>query len=73
MIEKNREDAMYAELWAKDREAKQLKETQEAEEKRKKDIENEKFIQDQILKNRLAKQKKLREKEHDAAVMVRCL
>lgn len=69
-LERNMEDLMYADLWAKDREAKDLKDTREKKAKRNKSVENCRFIRDQILKNQLETQKQLRGKEHDLAVMV---
>lgn len=72
-LEKNLEDKMYAEMWAMDKEAKDLRDAREEEEKRRKNMKNVKFVQDQILKNRLEKQKKLREKEHDLLIMVRSM
>lgn len=70
-LERNLEDKMYTEFWAKDREAKDLKDAQEEEEKRKKNVENGKFIREQMLMNELEKQKRVREKDHDHVVMVR--
>ncbi|GIX66626.1 TPH domain-containing protein [Caerostris darwini] len=71
--ERDKEEALYADMWLRDAEAKKEKEDRDEKEKKRHDAKYGGYIKDQMQQKRLEKQKVLREKETDAEIRVRSL